>query len=81
MKKHKHNWKVIDYDDTDPGIIFVECIVCKRDGKATTTLEDFKSYKKAYEGDYMKDLMYLPELEDGFYEILKQDADALGIKK
>ena len=80
MVKHKHKWKVIDYDDTDPGIILVECKICKKYGKAVMTKEDFKLYKNAYMGDYMKDLMYLPDLEDEFDELIGIDAKALGIK-
>jgi len=76
--KHKHVWKVEDYDDTDPGIIFVVC-KCGKSGKAVTTKKELKDYQKTYEDGY-PELMYLPELTEGFEKLLKIDAKALGIK-
>ena len=45
LKKHKHIWKVVDYVDYDPGVLFVECEICKKDGKAVTTKKELKMYQ------------------------------------
>ena len=78
--KCKHNWKFVDYDDTDPGIIWAECTACGIEGKAVTTKEELREYQEAY-SDGAPDLLYLPDLKEDFEETLDLDAKALGIRK
>lgn len=75
---HKHNFKVMDYDDADPGLVFVQCIneelakknlwgFCGMRGKMAIDEETAEIY----------DVEYLPGALDQMSKLVNQDLEAL----
>lgn len=77
--KHKHDWKIVDYDDCDYGIIDVRCS-CGQQAKATTNLDDKIFYSDPKCATGYEHLLYLPELDGDVEELMEMDAKAVEVK-
>ena len=79
---HKHNFKVMDIVDSDPGLVYVECIDedaqkrgywghCSMRGKMAVDKETAELYN----------VEYFPEAAESYFDIVMGDLKALNEAK